>query len=137
MDPTALTLTLTTNYDNHTITLYDIDPLHLETLKGTPIGPIYNANIIFQGVITGPVHNDNLNFRFQYAISGTKLLFDGEFGNNMANYITLIISYDEPIDLSEWKMKISMPGELSGMLFDDMETCVFSEVMPMKGVHDG
>jgi len=123
MNLMAQKLTLTGNYRNHTITLYDVDPLRLQEFKGT---------------ISGPIHNDNIDFEFDYALSGTQLLFTGDFYNNIVGYITLIIPSDKPIDLSGWETQMAIPGEFSGDIpVDSMGTCVFSEVMPMKGVYAG
>jgi len=138
MNPIAPNRTLTTNYDKHTITLYDVDPWHLKTFKGT---------------ISGPVYNNDINFNINFAISETKFFSTGSIIGHGSDSIILVITYDEPIDISGWRMRmkynepidisgwrmiIALPGGfLEGVDFDDMDKCIFSEVMPTKGVNSG
>jgi hypothetical protein len=119
MNPTSSNLNLTTNYDNHVITLHDVTFSNLNPSKGT---------------ITGPVHNHEIDF--SHVAVEKEHLFSGCFGQECQ--IVLVVTYDESVEVIEWKMKIVILNKFSdSFALDDMDTCVFNEVMPMKGVHDG
>jgi len=122
MNPMASNLTLTTNYDNHVITLHDVTFLSFDPFRGT---------------ITGPIHNHDIDFAVGGIIDANRHVYFGYF-NDRREKIILIISYDESIGISEWKIKIAIQNVLlDGIFVEDMDTCVFNEAMPVKGVHDG
>jgi len=120
MNPTTSNITLVGNYDNHTITIWGIS-YQCSNFKGSITGPIYNYDIDFVDIVRMA---DNVQCYCGYK-SAIKLR------------IQLVITFDEPFDPSEVKTEIAISNTSSNMNFDNMAMCVFKEVMPMKGVHDG
>jgi len=118
----ALDITLTGNYDSHTITLCGIDLCYAR----------------FKGTITGSIHNYDIDFVYRYGNINEYVYYGYiyKYTIDAQVIIKIAIPYCELFDPSEVVVKIEM-GNIECMSMDDMDTCVFSEVMPMKGVHDG
>jgi hypothetical protein len=120
MDPTPSDMDLIAVYDNHTITI-PRDGFEYISFKGKITGPVYNSDIRCQ-LIGSRTENEDC--------------FCGNLDTDGVN-IQFVIASDESFDPSGIVAKIAMPNVAFNISTDDMDTCVFSEVMPMKGVHDG
>jgi len=130
MDPMASNLTLTTNYDNHTITLYDVKFSSGNMIKCTIDGPSYKFNIELQMIKLFLSVDDK-----RYKLDGC---LDEKF--DAWNQSILIVICGESNGMDEWNARIRMPydSRRGPITISNMDTCIFSEVMmPMKGVHDG